>query len=197
MKGIPELKRALAGVVPALRRRALRNALAAAARLVRDEARRNTPVISAGALAVQKGHRKPGTVKRAISVRTSKVAKRNGDVGVFVNVRPAKNAVFKNGVQLSAKTKGAKSPDDPYYWRWLEFGRQARSASGARMRVKRDKVRGIKGVRSRKAISAVGAMKAYGFLRKGAAQLPAALQVFVSKIGPEIAKLNNPKGPQP
>ena len=39
-------------------------------------------------------YRAPGTVKKAIRVRTSKVATRAGDVGVFVNVRPAKGAKY-------------------------------------------------------------------------------------------------------
>lgn len=109
--GIPDLRAALAGIVPKLRVRALRNALAAGARLVRDEARRAAPVISAAAVPVRKGYRKPGTLRKAISVRTSKVARRAGDVGVFVNVRPAKRGA-----------RGAKAPGDPFYWRFVEFG---------------------------------------------------------------------------
>jgi HK97 gp10 family phage protein len=111
ISGIPDLKRELAGIVPKLRVRALRNALAAGARLVQKAARAATPVISASSLAVRKGYRKPGTVRKAISVRTSKIARRSGDVGVFVNVRPAKSG-----------NRGAKNPNDPYYWRWLQFG---------------------------------------------------------------------------
>lgn len=86
----------------------LRNALAAGARLVRDEAKRNAPVMSS---AAQAPYRKPGTVKTAIKVRTSKLDRRAGNVGVFVNVKPAK-----------AGQRGAKNPSDPFYWRWLEFG---------------------------------------------------------------------------
>lgn len=106
--GIPDLKAALASIVPKLRRRALRNALAAGARLVRDEARQKAPVLKP---ELRVPYRKPGTVKKAITVRTSKVARRAGDVGVFVNVRPAK-----------AGQRGAKSPTDPHYWKFLEFG---------------------------------------------------------------------------
>lgn len=110
--GIPDLKAALAGVVPKLRVRALRNALAAGARVVQREARaKAAPMLSASSLPVRKGYRKPGTVQEAISVRTSKISKRKGDVGVFVNVRPAKRG-----------QRGAKNPNDPFYWRWLEFG---------------------------------------------------------------------------
>lgn len=105
--GIPDLKAALAGIAPKLRKRALRNALAAGARLVRDAARKETPVLKP---EMKVPYRTPGTVKKAISVRTSKIARRSGDVGVFVNVRPAK-----------AGQRGAKSKTDPYYWKFLTF----------------------------------------------------------------------------
>jgi len=176
--GIPDLREALHGIVPKLRVRALRNALSAGARLVQRAARAATPVISAFAPAVRKGYRKPGTVRQAISVRTSKVARKAGDVGVFVNVRPAKGAQFKTTTyrlaglrtstrrQTKASQRGAKSPNDPFYWRFIEFGTKT-------------------GVRAAK------------FLQRGAEQLPAALQVFLSKIIPAIEKLNKPKAPAP
>jgi HK97 gp10 family phage protein len=109
--GIQDIKEALAGIVPKLRRRALRNALAAGARVVRDRARSAAPVLSTAAPAVRRGWRTPGLLRKQIVVRTSKVARRAGDVGVFVNVRPAKGPA-----------RGTYSPLDPYYWRWQEFG---------------------------------------------------------------------------
>ncbi len=72
--GIPDLREALRGIVPKLRVRALANALRAGARVVQKAARNATPIINPGALAVRKGYRKPGTVQKAISVRTSKAA---------------------------------------------------------------------------------------------------------------------------
>ncbi|MCL4695447.1 MAG: HK97 gp10 family phage protein [Burkholderiaceae bacterium] len=178
VSGVPDLQRELAAIVPKLRVRALRVALAAGARVVQRAARAATPVISAASLAVRRGHRKPGTVRQAITVRTSSAARRAGNVGVFVNVRPAKGARFKTrqtslfGVKLrtrklvAASQRGAKSPNDPYYWRFIEFG----TATGTR---------------------------AFGFLQKGAAMLPKALQVFTRTIGPQIQKLNRPKAPAP
>ena len=109
--GIPDLREALRGIVPKLRVRALRNALAAGARVVQRAARGETPAISESSLAVRRGYRKRGTVRKAISVRTSKVARRNGDVGVFVNVRPAKKG-----------NRGAKNPNDPFYFRFINWG---------------------------------------------------------------------------
>ena len=110
IEGLDELKRKLAEVPKAMRKRVLRNALAAGAREVRDVAKRNAPVLTLGT-SLKAPYRKPGTVKQAIRVRTSKADRRAGDVGVFVNVRPAK-----------AGQRGAKNPNDPFYWRFLEFG---------------------------------------------------------------------------
>lgn len=110
VQGLDEFKRKAAEIPKSLRRSVLRKALAAGAREVRDTARRNAPVLSLRA-ALRAPYRKRGTVRKAISVRTSKAARRAGDVGVFVNVKPAKKGL-----------RGAKSKVDPFYWRWLEFG---------------------------------------------------------------------------
>lgn len=175
--GVADLRRELAALPNKLRVRAVRNALAAGARLVRNAARSAAPVLSIGDPAVQAGRRKPGTVRKAISVRTSKTARAAGNVGVFVNVRPAKGARFKtttsNLLGLKIRTKrltrasqrGAKSPNDPFYWRFVAFGTRN--------------------------------MGPRNFLEAGAARLPQALAVFLAKIGPAIAKLNRPKAPAP
>lgn len=114
IEGFDDLARKLRALVPAMRKRVLRNALAAGARVVRDDAKRNAPVLSS---AMKAPYRKPGTLKGAIRVRTSKTARRAGDVGVFVNVKPAKGG-----------ERGAQSRNDPYYWRFLEFGTRKMSA---------------------------------------------------------------------
>ena len=108
IEGFDDLARKLRELVPAMRKRVLRNALSAGARLVRDDAKRNAPILSASAKAP---YRTPGTLKKAIRVRSSKQARRAGDVGVFVNVKPAKGIA-----------RGAKSSTDPFYWHFLEFG---------------------------------------------------------------------------
>ena len=110
LEGFDELTAKLKAIPAAMRKRVIRNALAAGARLVRNEARKLVPVLSPAA-ALKAPYRTPGTVKKAINVRTSKQSRRSGDIGVFVNVRPAK-----------AGQRGAKSKTDPFYWRFLEFG---------------------------------------------------------------------------
>ena len=176
VRGIPELKAALAAIPDKLRRRALRNALAAGAREVQRTARTAAPVLQ---LAQQSPRRQSGTLRKAISVRTSKLARKRGDVGVFVNVKPAPKG-----------QRGAKNPRDPFYWRWVEFGwNPPRSSDG----------RGAAGKKARRQLLRQGGAKrvpGVGFLQAGARRLGEALQIFIRQVGPAIAKLNN-KGQTP
>lgn len=177
VRGLSDLHRALEGLKADLRRRLVRNALAAGARLVRDEARRLTPILAAPVRRKGKLVRKPGTVRKAISVRTSKRARQQGAVGVFVNVKPAAGLTAK---KLSRR--GATSPDDPYYWQWLEFGRQGRAGARA---VQRRRA-GLQ--RARKALRAVGPIAPQRFLQRAAAKLPDALRVFELQLSRGLAK---------
>lgn len=167
IRGFDDLAAKLREIPDVLRKRVLRNALAAGGRLVRDEAQRTVPVLSATAKAP---YRTPGTVKRAIAVRTSKIARRAGNVGVFVNVKPAPGAKFKTrttkllGLKVKTRTKvresqrGATSKTDPFYWRFLEFG--------------------------------TAKMRARPFLQTGAKKLPQALELFKVQVGKWFAKTN-------
>lgn len=116
VSGLQDMRDQFAGLADKVRRRVLRNALASGARLIRDDAKRAAPVLAVSD-SRRAPYRKPGTVRDAIAVRTSKRARRAGNVGVFVNVRPA-----------PAWARGAKSPRDPFYWRWLEFGTRKMAA---------------------------------------------------------------------
>lgn len=172
--GFDALAKKLRDIPQVLRQRVVRNALAAGARLVRDEARRTVPVLSAVARAP---YRTPGTLQRAIVARTSKISRRAGDVGVFVNVRPAKGAKYRTqttrllGVKVKRRTlvrasqRGAKSKTDPFYWRFVEFG--------------------------------TSKMRARPFLRAGATRLPDALQLFTTRLGAWFRKTNQTGQVQP
>lgn len=166
VNGLDQLRTRLAEIPRTLRRRVLRNALAAGAREVRDTARRFAPVLSAST-ALRTPFRRPGTVRDAIRVRTSKAARQAGDVGVFVNVRPLPGNKYqaikgpgggRRFKLVKATQRGARNPNDPYYWRWLEFG-------------------------TRK-------MSARRFLRPAGDKLPAALPVVERAIGQWIDKVN-------
>lgn len=178
VNGLPDLRAQLKALPIKLRNQALRQPLAAGARVVRDEARRLTPVLDGNDAAVRAGRRKPGTLRNAISVRTSKRERKLGNVGVFVNVRPAPKS-----------QRGANSPNDPFYWRWVEFGRRARAAAAG---AGRPRLRlGLK--RSRR-LRAVGAIAGFRMLTKAAAMLPQALRIFIAKAGPAIQRLAQRKG---
>jgi hypothetical protein len=184
--GIPDLREALRGIVPKLRVRALRNALAAGAREVQKAARVDAPVISTTDPMVVKGYRKPGTLRKAISVRTSKLARQSGNVGVFVNVKPAKRG-----------NRGAKNPNDPFYWRFVHFGHKTVGRYKGKYTDYRIRGRGrLTGLGKRRK-APLGFVVGKGFLYAGAYKLGAALGIFVAKIGPAIEKLNKPKAPAP
>lgn len=177
LTGLAEVRQALLGLPAKLRRGALRAALQAGARVIRDEARRRAPVLKAstfyGASALKRNVRAVGTLKKAISVRTSKASTRRGDVGVFVNVRPLKNG-------------GVKNPKDPFYWRWLEFGwNPASGATGGK---------GAKGKRTRRLLAKRGAAKAKpgaSFLRNAVTgKQGEAIRTIERTLGPAIQKLN-------
>ena len=112
LQGVDELKRALEQVPDKLKKKGLLKALRLAGNVVRDAARVAAPI-----LQTTTPYRKKGTVRRAIAVRTSKFARKRGDIGVFVGVRPLRGARTN---RLGAA--GAKNPNDPYYWHFVEFG---------------------------------------------------------------------------
>lgn len=112
LHGVDELKRALAQVPDKLKKKGLLKALRLAGNVVRDTARRAAPV-----LQTPTPRRKPGTVRRNIVVRPSKSARKAGDIGVYIGVRPLKGARTRT---LGAG--GPQNPNDPFYWRYLEFG---------------------------------------------------------------------------
>jgi HK97 gp10 family phage protein len=169
VEGLERFKAQLANLTVQLRRRVLGNALRAGAREIRDTAKRNAPVLSGRNLSAP--YRKPGTVRDAIRVRTSKTARKAGDVGVFVNVKPLPGNKYKTvtrggtlrapikGYQLVKKTeRGAHNPNDPFYWRFLEFGTRN--------------------------------MAARSFLRKAADRLPQALAIFEDTLAKWINKVD-------
>lgn len=184
IRGLDDLKAQLRALPDKLRRGALRNALAAGARIVRDEARRNAPV-----LRQPDPRRKAGTVRDAINVRTSKQARADGNVGVFVNVKPLKARQVR-----AFKAKGGKAannPNDPFYWRWLEFGREGRA--GTVGQASRSLLRGgsVRYARGRKARRGVSPLPAIRFLQRAAGRLGDALRKFEQVLGPVIQKMNN------
>ena len=132
VQGLDKLLEKFKQIPLTLRKRILRGALVAGARLVRDEAKRNAPLLSGARKAP---YRTRGTVRDAIAVRTSKAERKAGNVGVFVNVKPLPGnkyktvttkgwfgGVAKHRALVKRTARGATNPKDPFYWRWLEYG---------------------------------------------------------------------------
>ena len=109
--GLQELSQTLMKLPAELEKRVIMGALRAAAQTIRKEA-----IVRAPVLQIPDPRRRAGTLKKNISVRRVK-----GETAVYVGVFGAsrkKIAAFK----ASGGGKGANNPDDPYYWRWVEFG---------------------------------------------------------------------------
>jgi HK97 gp10 family phage protein len=119
LAGVDDLKRALAEAAVTIRTKAVRGALRDAGKVIQAAARAAAPVLN-----VPSKTRAPGTVKKNIVVRASKFARAAGDEGVYINVR---------GIRGRARVKklgkaGARNPNDPYYWRFLELGTRKMAA---------------------------------------------------------------------
>lgn len=102
----------LLAMTPIIRRKFAMKALKAGGKVVVKAAAAPgvAPVLSRAIYRKGVLIRKPGTMRDAIKVRSSRDVNRTGDVGVFVNVKPAKGS-----------QRGAYSPDDPFYWRFVHF----------------------------------------------------------------------------
>lgn len=164
LEGVDEMKRALAGLAPKVRKKAVRGALKAAGKVIRDAARQAAPVLKSPAR-----YRKSGTVRRAITVRTSKAARKAGNEGVFVSVRPLRGAR-----QTKLGKAGAKNPNDPFYWWFQEFGWTPRGK-----------------VKKRAENRAHARIPGKRFMTNAAEQKGrAAIQAFMQAAVPQIEKLN-------
>lgn len=82
--------------------------------IIRDQARANAPL-----LKEKVPHRKRGTLKKAIITNTK--VNKSGNVRTKIYVRKLKNEKIEEFKASSGKS-GAKNPNDPYYWRFVEFG---------------------------------------------------------------------------
>lgn len=134
VKGLEELKKALADLPGTIQRRAVRSGLNAASRLVRDKARADAP---------KKSH----ALERNIQAKMGKI--RGNSISAFIGVEagpvPVPDAdgrvTFKTrrGATKSRKlTAREKRGDDPYYYKFQEKGftavgrRKARSGASKR-----------------------------------------------------------------
>lgn len=122
--GMSALLRGLVDLPGELGKRAIFAALGGAGKVVKDAAVAKAPILSASDPMVQAGYRSSGTLKRAIRVSRSKINKgQRGFWEVIVRVKP-----LKKSQERTLGRRGAKNPNDPYYWWWVEFGTSKMSA---------------------------------------------------------------------
>jgi len=128
VEGLRQLREALLGLPEKFHQRALNAALLAAAEPMVASAQSKAPV-----LAKPDPRRRPGTLRRHIR---SRVAKPDPGLQAMVTVgvrgltatavsrfkvRAAKRLLGKRVATLKG-ISGANNPNDPFYWRWVEFG---------------------------------------------------------------------------
>lgn len=168
--GIKELRDALMSIPAEFRRGEMLRALKEGGKIVQRAARAATPT-----LRMPSRYRTAGLVKRKISVRVSKMARQQGNIGVFINVRPAKGG-----------DRGAKSRKDPFYWRWLEFGWKpaGRNTGGSRASA---------GKRYRRNINKAEVAKiraGWHMLSEGGKQLPQALGAITAYFKTAMTRMS-------
>lgn len=121
VQGLRALAEAFAKLAPDLRNGAARKALRKAAEPVKVRATAETPILAANVYnRYGKMIRRAGTLRRAVKIRSSKDARRNGDVGVFVNYKPLGRKLIQAFKEATGR-RGSDNPDDPFYWRWVHF----------------------------------------------------------------------------
>ncbi len=179
LEGVDTLKTALDSVAKDVRKKSVRTALRKAVQVISKAAKADAPV-----LALPQKNRKSGTLKRAIVVRPSKNARRAGDEGVFVGVRPLRGAR-----QKKLGRAGKDNPNDPYYWVWQEFGWTA----GGPHKINGGQRRRISERASRIASGKARFIPGKRFLSNAASKGPEAVRVFMDSVIPQIEKFNKAK----
>jgi HK97 gp10 family phage protein len=114
VQGGAELAKRLAEIPPKLENKVLRAAVRAGSVVIANEAKSRAPV-----LREPDPRRNPGTLKKAIKPRSTKVVK--GLVSGGVAVRMLSAAQIQK-FKAAGGSKGANNPNDPFYARWVEYG---------------------------------------------------------------------------
>lgn len=112
--GLKELGQALENLGRKTKNKLGAKAMRKGGAIIRDQARANAPM-----LKEKVPHRKRGTLKKAILASTK--VNKSGNVRTKIYVRKLKEGKIEEFKAKSGKS-GAKNPNDPYYWRFVEFG---------------------------------------------------------------------------
>lgn len=131
IEGLTELREAMLQLPKRLDRRVLNASLMAGARLIAGAARGLAPELQPYENGKLDPRRRPGTLRRNITARP--IRPRPGasaTVGVYVrklsrrSLERFKNQQWRRGQQM----RGADNPNDPFYWRFVEFGTRKMAA---------------------------------------------------------------------
>lgn len=106
LEGIDDFNHALAELTQDLRKKVIRAALRAGMKPIIGYAKAHAPE-----LKTPHPYRIKGLLRSRIVAATSRIARSRGEIGVFMKPMPAKGV-----------TKGAKSPLDPFYYRFVVGG---------------------------------------------------------------------------
>lgn len=113
--GADEVRRALRALPEEVQKRELADASRAGALVIRDDIRPRVPI-----LAEPHVDRRPGAVRDAVRATRGK---RTGSYGqAFVYVRTLTARAVAGWKKKNRGKRSAQNPDDPFYWRFLEFG---------------------------------------------------------------------------
>lgn len=157
LKGLDGLENALKSLEKKMRTKEVSAMLTKGAEVVKAEIKRNTPVMRGGAKKNKTKTRTAGLIKRRVSIRRSSIDKREGNIGVFVNVKPAKK-----------ENRGSKSRLDPFYWSFVNQGWSPGNRQKTAGKKKRPRIvkRATYSIRGRK------------FIQSGAPKLSESLQII-------------------
>ncbi|MCK3656235.1 hypothetical protein A4G19_15630 [Pasteurellaceae bacterium Macca] len=112
--GLKELEQAMQGLGRKTTNKLAAKAMRKGGAIIRDQARANAPV-----LKEKLPHRKRGTLRKSIVASTK--PNKDGSVRTIIFVRTLKTNKI---IEFKGKTgkSGTYNPNDPFYWRFVEFG---------------------------------------------------------------------------
>lgn len=114
MHGLKELEHNLIILGKEIHERGVKRMTSQAAEPIRNEAKLRAPI-----LQESNPRRRPGTLMRSIKIWRKKISPYA--VTYYIGVRGLRKSAIAKFKSLAGK-KGSANPDDPFYWRFLEFG---------------------------------------------------------------------------
>lgn len=115
IEGLDQLRKNLRALPEQLQKKALGDAVAKGAHVIKTEAAARAPV-----LATQTPYRIPGVLRRMI--RSTRGIRRDSEASAFVLVRKQTRKALAKFKQRTRGQARAVNPQDAWYWRFLEFG---------------------------------------------------------------------------